>query len=261
MTSHSKAFVLRRWRLLLLVAPIVLIWASLQFISTNERQSAFTAPQDLSGFIDRVSSATYQLNCNGDWSGSGWGIELEGKFYVVTAQHVIRDCTAVGRIYARNDDFSPFELKLLSFDARYWLYDSLNYRDLALLQASKSIPALGFQTSNPETGQWVAALGYPVDSDYVSRRSMTIGTITSLWDEGIIVTDAAINNGNSGGPLVNSLGQVVGTLFAAEPLEEFENMGLAQSIFLHCDVILRCSNGIPSKLVTQQYLGFDYERE
>jgi S1-C subfamily serine protease len=248
----------RRWRLLLIPLVCFLLYAFLQSSFQSSSQDKFNSPADFSDFSDAVTSGTFQLNCNGEWSASGWGIELESRFFVVTAQHVVNDCLEDSRFYARNDSVSMFEVELVSYDGRYWLKDFLNYRDLALLESKEPIPVLDFQATNPELGQWVATVGYPGDSDQISRLSMTSGTITALGSEGFIITDAAINGGNSGGPLVNSAGKVVGTVFASEPSEDFENMGFVQGMVLHCQVILDCADGTLQQRLTKEFLQFDF---
>ena len=254
-TPSKASFKKRRWRLVLVSVPIFLLLGVIQLLQTNNDQSSFKAPSDLKSFVKITSSATFQLSCDGKWSGSGWGLEFDGKPYVVTAQHVIKKCLENGQIHARNE---VFELDLLSYDGRYWLGDFLNYRDLALLKAQVDIPVLHFALAKPDVGQWVAVLGYPADSELSTRFSMTTGTITGLVREGFLVTDAALNEGNSGGPMVNSLGEVLGTVFASEPPDEFENMGFAQSMELHCDVILTCVDGKLTTEITKKYLNYGY---
>lgn len=244
---------------MLILLPIFLVLGTIQFFQTNDDQAHFRAPSDLKDFVNKASSATFQVSCDGHWSGSGWGLELDGEPYVVTAQHVIKKCLEDGQIHGRNAVVSMFELDLLSYDGRYWLGDYLNYRDLALLRAQADIPVFHFAFSKPAVGQWVAVLGYPADSELSTRFSMTTGTITGLVKEGLLMTDAALNEGNSGGPMVNSLGEVVGTVFAGEPTDQFENMGFVQSMELHCDVILTCVDGRLTKEITKEYLNYGYK--
>ncbi len=250
---------LKRWRLLLLPIVGFLIFISVDAVNKDKSDNLFSSPQDFEGITQSVASRTFQVNCNGDWSGSGWGLELDGEYFVVTAQHVIRECLSDNRIYVRNDQTSMFEVSLVSFDGRYWSNDFENYRDLALLKSKERISAFDLQLTDPAIGQWVLIVGYPADSELNQRLSLTTGRITSLSAEGFLVTDAAINEGNSGSPMVNSLGQVVGTVFASEPTESFENMGYAQSLLLHCEVILECNSGKPDSRLVDSFLEFDYE--
>ncbi len=139
-----------------------------------------------------------------DSGGSGFVVTADG--YVVTNNHVIRGAEQVqvnlgGRLY-------PAEVK--GSDAA---------TDLALLK----IDATGLQTlplgdsDSVRVGDWVMAIGSPLEL----TNSVTVGVVsakerriniseeTSSF-ENFIQTDAAINFGNSGGPLVNLAGQVVG---------------------------------------------------
>ena len=207
-------------------------------------QDLFSPPDDVSPLVLKSISGTYQINCFGNWSGSGWGVKIEDDYYVVTAFHVVEDCLDNRKIHARNDSIQMFELELLAYDGRFWSSD-FDLRDLALLKADNPINVLTTAKNVPSLGHWVAAIGYPFDSDEKASLSYTQGSISSYDTSGLIVTDAAINVGNSGGPLINSRGEVVGTVFAADPTEDFENMGFAQGLILHCGLAFQCSGGIP----------------
>lgn len=235
----------KRWRVLLLLplflAPAPLVANSIATPST----SLYDPPQEFARFAETVFSATFEIRCGAEWVGSGWGIEMQGQDFIVTAHHVIEDCIDDSRLFARNSAASLFELKIVSFDGSYFDQESDDVVDLALLSAGKELPTLAIQQGPAEIGQWAAVFGYPADSGTTTLTSLTLGTVTALDPVGFVVTDAAINPGNSGGPLVNSRGEVIGTVFASEAYDKFENMGYAQGLGLHCDVVFRCpTNGI-----------------
>jgi serine protease Do len=133
--------------------------------------------------------------------GSGFVIDAAG--YVITNAHLIGD----GRnIVVRLADRREFEATLVGADA---------LSDIALLK----IQASGLQAvklgdpSKLQPGEWVAAIGSP----YGLERSVTAGIVSAvgrtLPEESFvpfIQTDVAVNPGNSGGPLFNLLGEVVG---------------------------------------------------
>lgn len=238
----------RRWRLLLLLAPVFL--GAFAWISSfgEDSKDLFSPPPELSSLIQDSVAATYQINCFGSWSGSGWGIKIEDEYYLVTAFHVVEDCIDDRKIHARNESTTMFELELVAYDGRFWS-SYFDLRDLALLRADQKIFTLEPSTKKTEVGHWVAAFGYPYDSEDIARLSYTQGAVSSLDRQGILVTDAAINGGNSGGPLVNSLGEVVGTVFASQATDYFENMGLVQGLLLHCGIVFQCSGGLPNLIL------------
>lgn len=134
--------------------------------------------------------------------GSGFVISEDG--YVVTNNHVIDSATEI-EVVVGEDRTIPAEL--VGADPA---------TDIALLQLGEDadLPAVQWGNSRDlEIGQWVVAIGNPfglggtVTAGIVSGRSRDINS--GPYDD-FIQTDAAINSGNSGGPLFNAEGDVIG---------------------------------------------------
>ncbi|MBM3549517.1 MAG: DegQ family serine endoprotease [Alphaproteobacteria bacterium] len=137
--------------------------------------------------------------------GSGFIIDAAG--YVVTNNHVIDGADADGITVKLQDD-SEFKAKLIGKDPK---------TDLALLKiepGNKKLPVVRFgDSSKARVGDWVLAIGNPfglggsVTAGIVSARARDINS--GPYDD-FIQTDASINKGNSGGPLFNMQGEVIG---------------------------------------------------
>jgi serine protease Do len=135
--------------------------------------------------------------------GSGFIIHPDG--YVLTNNHVVKDATD---IRVRLADAREFDAKVVGRDAS---------TDVALLKLEKAsgLPTVALGDSDQiEQGDYVLALGSPfgfresVTFGIVSAKDRTLNTGNPFDD--FIQTDAAINQGNSGGPLFNLKGEVVG---------------------------------------------------
>ena len=134
--------------------------------------------------------------------GSGFIIREDG--YLVTNAHVVGDAE---RIQVRLIDGRRFEGKVVGLDERV---------DLALVKIdTKGLPVAPLGDSNrTRVGEFVLALGHPfgleqtVSFGIVSRKGAPIQVAAPGFE--FIQTDAAVNPGNSGGPLVNMAGEVVG---------------------------------------------------
>lgn len=134
----------------------------------------------------------------------GSGFVIDPKGYVVTNNHVIADADEITIKFSNGD---TLEAKLVGRDAK---------TDLALLKVEPKDPltAVSFGDSDKaRVGDWVIAIGNPfglggtVTAGIISARNRNINA--GPYDD-FIQTDAPINRGNSGGPLFNMNGDVIG---------------------------------------------------
>lgn len=140
-------------------------------------------------------------------SGSGAIISEDG--YIVTNNHVI---AGADEITVTLSNRRAFEAKLVGADPS---------SDLAVLKIdAKGLPFLLYGNSDEvKVGQWVLAVGYPlnleatVTAGIISAKGRTLDINRRQSDspvESFLQTDAAVNPGNSGGPLVNTEGMLIG---------------------------------------------------
>ena len=247
----------RRWRLLIFVPILAISFILAYSLQASSSRALYVQPQDLTDFTHALSEATFEMSCDGEWGGTGWGLEINNAHYIITAFHVIEDCTAGGVVIAKNALNPRLNLELLAYDGRYWSDDPGEYGDLALLVTDSPIATLSLQSEEVTLGQWVAAMGYPVDSSGASLNSLTLGRVTGFDGRGSVMTDAAVNGGNSGGPLVNSRGEIVGTIYATEDYAEYENMAFAQGLELHCGIVFECSGGKSLEVLPEDFVRVD----
>jgi len=143
----------------------------------------------------------------GDQTVSGSGVFISPEGYLLTNQHVVENVKEVSVILA---DGSQQAAQVIGTDL---------YADLAVLKIDSPPPAVA-ELGNSDLvtpGEMVIAIGSPL-GDF--RNTVTLGVISATGRsidtgqgyqiENLIQTDAAINQGNSGGPLVNLNGQVIG---------------------------------------------------
>ncbi|HEY7239624.1 MAG TPA: Do family serine endopeptidase [Burkholderiales bacterium] len=134
--------------------------------------------------------------------GSGFIISPDG--YILTNGHVVADSDDV--TVRLSDAKREFKAKVVGVDRR---------TDVALIKVdARDLPTakLG-NSSQVEPGQWVAAIGSPFGFDNTITAGIVSATRRALPDESFvpfIQTDVAVNPGNSGGPLINLKGEVVG---------------------------------------------------
>ena len=139
--------------------------------------------------------------------GQGSGVIIDAdKGYVLTNFHVIRDAASISVTLADGRVINL--VKVVGYDV---------LTDLAVLQmeADKLVAADWGDSDKLEVGDWVLAIGNPYGLD----RTVTFGIVSAKERRGLLQaspyqeflqTDAAVNPGNSGGPLVNIHGEIIG---------------------------------------------------
>jgi 2-alkenal reductase len=170
-----------------------------------EQLPAQQTDQPIVAVVKRASPAVVTvINVQQRGRSSGSGVIISGDGYVVTNNHVVEGQQSLTVIFA---DGSRRQARLVGTDP-------LN--DLAVIRVTGNIPGtLPLGNSDAlQPGETVVAIGSPL-GDY--RNTVTVGVVSALnrslggdSPEGLIQTDAAINNGNSGGPLINMRGEVIG---------------------------------------------------
>ena len=153
--------------------------------------------------IDSVVS----ISCTGyGGSSTGTGVILTSNGYIVTNAHVV---DGAGSIDVLLTDDRVFSASLMGSD---------EISDLAVLQiqAEDLIPAQFGDSAQLRIGDTVVAIGDPLGIDF--RGTYTDGIVSAINRDvdmdgrtmTLIQTNAALNSGNSGGPLINCYGQVIG---------------------------------------------------
>jgi len=133
--------------------------------------------------------------------GSGFIISSDGV--ILTNAHVVAEAT---EITVKLTDRREFDAKVLGVDKR---------TDIAVLKIdAKNLPAVRIgHASELKVGEWVAAIGSPFGFENTITSGIVSAKARALPDENyvpFIQTDVAVNPGNSGGPLFNMDGEVVG---------------------------------------------------
>jgi len=176
------------------------------------------------GITSTIQSPMSIFNASTISEGTGSGIIISGDGYVVTNNHVIEGASSV-RVTLNTG--SEYEAKVIGADSR---------TDLAVLKISPdeqlTVAELG-DSSAIEVGERAVAIGNPLGMEFFG--STTQGIISAInrtitvdnRTMSVIQTDAAINEGNSGGALVNAYGQVIGINAVKISSSTVEGMGFA----------------------------------
>ena len=159
--------------------------------------------------VDRIGPAVVSIQvgspARGRDAGAGSGVVITPDGYLLTNQHVVNGAPHVRTQFV---DGRSVEAELVGEDAA---------TDLAVVRALASgLPSAGVADESLRVGQLVVAVGNP----YGFQSSVTAGVVSALGRalrsrdgrliEGIVQHTAALNPGNSGGPLVDARGRVVG---------------------------------------------------
>lgn len=162
-----------------------------------------------SAIYERVNPAVVTvIGIDRNTQSGGTGVIFSKNGFILTNAHVIEDCSAATVVLSSGYSYTA---TLVGYDA---------YEDLAVLKITgngEEFPTVTFGDSNDLViGEPAYAIGNPLGIDLIG--TFTSGIISGLSREievgsgslRLLQTDAALNNGNSGGPLINEHGQVIG---------------------------------------------------
>jgi len=153
---------------------------------------------DFSGIIEDAIKGVVTVKTD---VGQGTGFIISSEGYIVTNEHIIKGAKAAGII---TYDGELHQVELIG---------KREYMDIALLKISGSYDMLELADSDDvQIGEKVIAIGNPLGLQF----SVSEGIVSGIHRPGLnemevyIQTDAALNPGNSGGPLINKKGEVIG---------------------------------------------------
>ncbi|NTU62909.1 MAG: trypsin-like serine protease [Chloroflexi bacterium] len=184
--------------------------------------------------------------------GSGSGVIISPQGYIITNNHVVDGYETLEVIFA---DGSTTPAEMIGTDS---------FTDLAVIKVDRSVPAVAElgDSDQLQIGEAVIAIGSPL-GDF--KNTVTFGVVSAVGrslgvDEGatyekMIQTDAAINQGNSGGPLVNLSGQIIGINTA---IVRGNSVGGAVAEGLGFSIPSATASEITSQLIAKGYVERPY---
>jgi serine protease Do len=185
--------------------------------------------------------------------GGGTGFIITSDGLIATNKHVVPDDKAKYTVFL--NDGRSFPAKVLARDP---------FNDLAMIKIEATgLPTVELGNSDDlKVGQWVVAIGNAlgqfensVTVGVISAKERTIEVENGERLDGLLQTDAAINSGNSGGPLVNLRGQVVGINTAVAAKGFAEGIGFAiptNTVKTAIDQVVK------SGKIVRPYIGISY---
>lgn len=241
-----------QWVLVAMGVVLVVAVAGLIAMSVSDRTTStpddislgrgssdlFTQPRDIPSLTKGVIPSTLLVTCSPAnepdmvYTGTAFALDVSplsgtaGETVLVTNNHVIEGCEQSG-----------LQVSLLEGDTPASVVATDPKRDLAVLSygGNKLAPlAIG---GEPQLGQWVMAVGNPIED----RDSVSFGQVSNTSTvDGLISSSAVLGPGNSGGPLVDANGQVIG--INAAVYEDARGISLSIPVNQLCLRVLQCKN-------------------
>ena len=207
----------------------------LNYNNTDPENDGYVQPRGLQNLVSRVLESTVTITCNLDdekyfTQGSGWAIDLpikDKKKYlsvIITNHHVIEDCIG-----------NKGELRVKTYFGNDYVADVDRWdkkNDLAVVMTEAEVEPLSLSQAIPYPGYWVMAAG--TADGY--EGSISFGNVLNGTDTEVLIT-APVSHGNSGGPLVDNEGNVIGTNTWNQEGEQYNG---AYSLDAMCKKIMKC---------------------
>jgi len=197
-----------------ILGVVVVYSINMVWVRSNTKEIKYSTSCDISSTLNNAINATLPISTD---KGLGTGFAVDNNGSVVTAYHVVKDASEVsinlssGKISAQVVRVAP-------------------EHDLALIKTELgSTPSINLTTSY-KVAQDVYAIGWPGNTYSAGKSTITKGIVSRIIDtEGdfkLLQTDAAVNPGNSGGPLVSACG-AVGVVLAKSDTLMLQDYGIS----------------------------------
>jgi Trypsin-like peptidase domain len=209
--------------------------------SVEALSPATGAPGDLPSLAAKTTKSVVTVFC-GNGLGSGWAVDVQlpqamtykdYQSYVITNYHVIANCTDGSTI------------KMVTSDGKtitgvVWGWNQT--KDVAGIAVTSYLPPLKWRGKIPAQGLWVGVLGSPLGHPGI----LTTGIVSSVQPDNTGTTSAPINHGNSGGPVFDNNGRVIGlaTAIYLDPRgNDAQGFGIFNGTPLLCGSVISCDAG------------------
>jgi serine protease Do len=216
------------------LGAFMLAWSpAAQYGAQDPKRDGYVQPRSISDLVEKTAESTVTVWCDVSKKkgsqGTAWAIELEtaiSDIYptsLITNHHVIEDCIGgEGDVTIALPGQSERKAVIVEWDVE---------NDLAVLASKSKYPALKLSESAPYSGYWVMAFG----SADGYEGSIAFGNVLNTTVSQVLITNN-ISHGNSGGPLIDNEGNVVGVITSGSD----EQYNIAVSLDAFCAKILDC---------------------
>ena len=217
------------------LGAFLLTWApAIQYSNEDPAIDGYVPPRSIQALVDQTQDSTVTVWCDPESKigaqGTAWAIELatrKSKTYpttLITNHHVIEDCIGIKdsvTIALPNEE--PSAALIVKWDKE---------KDLAVLATGRMLPALQLSENEPWPGYWVMSLG----SADGYEGSVSFGTVLNTNGYDIFITNN-LSHGNSGGPLIDNEGFVIGVTTWGHKVEQYNG---SVSLDAFCQKIVKC---------------------
>lgn len=225
-------------------------------VNKSETNLNITEADTLKSSIEKIYDAVFLIEATtktGKSSGSGFAYKKDAQNgYIITNAHVVANATSVT---ITNSNGETYDAKILGSD---------EYADIAVLETEAKnvtlLAAIG-DSSKIELGDTIFTVGSPLGSQYfgtvtkgiIAGKNRLVGSSSIRLE--VIQIDAPINEGNSGGPLVNINGEVIGVNSLKIATERIEGMGFSIPINTVMSYVERLEKG---EKIERPMIGISY---
>lgn len=182
---------------------------------------------DPDGVAAEALRSVFTIQTDGS-QGSGFAVSSDGSTtLIITNYHVIESTWAIGsRDVQVTRHGKPMAGTIVAVDA---------YVDLAAIRVQRSFPELTLSPDQPAVGDFVLVVGSPY-----GLEGTVVSGIVSAFRDSYLQLSAPVNLGNSGGPVLDGQGRVIGVIVAKSAPAESEGLSFAIPAEVACLTVIEC---------------------